>query len=930
VAASSADAGAAAAGVPAAGVPAARVREVELRLDAPLGRPVELRPLVAVVPGVRLTEQAVRRTLSNFYATGLVSEAELSTRQAAPPVGETGRWVTVVVSVYGRSWVESVEIAGEPGLPTARVRRAIRQQPGTPLREEELLAGHYALQELYAERGYRQARVWLEVAVEPGSKRARVVYHLDAGPRSTIGDVDFEGDLGGHTGDELRAALRLEPGDPYDGERVANQAERLRGWLARHHHLAATVGAPREAHDPESHRIRLTFPVDAGPAVEVVVEGFPLRRLEDRGVLLFLRDRNLDPEVIERSCEEVEGFLQEKGHYRARCRHRLEEAGEGHRLVLEVEPGPEYRVEEIRFTGNRVISSDELRRLLDTSVHRTIDPGSGHLVSTVLEEDLANLRSYYLLQGFDRVEVGPAAVYEDGEELSMTIPIREGRRRRVVDLTFAGNRHFDGEKLRADLPLESGGPFHPVLLDDAVNVVRALYEERGYLDAGVTPSLDWNDEGTLVDVHFEIYEGPRALVDRILLRGQRHSRPEAIRRFIDLESGDPVSRRRLLEVERELYRLGIFSRVDVELRPATGDPGRRDVVVHLEEGRRWRLAYGVSYHSEDGVGGLLSLTRNNVGGRGDRLQLDLRANTVDRRFRVIYDQPTFLRRNLPITYTIFQQEEERESFTVENLGGQMALTKDFPSLRLGLIYDYRLVDLSAETIDPGEVERELRELEISSLTPNLFLDRRDDPLEPTRGWTTALQLEYAFPFLSADADFLKLFWQQTHYLPLGRGGVIAGSFRVGAIEPLSPQTEPDPLVPPELASAAVPVSERFFAGGRTTHRAFERDQLGILGETLLERPGGDLLELGGNGLLLLNLDYRFPISGPVGGTVFFDLGNVWADWRDVDAQQLELGAGIGVRYRSPIGPLRLEVGWPIDTDLPDDGPVFLLSFGNPF
>jgi outer membrane translocation and assembly module TamA len=107
--------------------------------------------------------------------------------------------------------------------------------------------------------------------------------------------------------------------------------------------------------------------------------------------------------------------------------------------------------------------------------------------------------------------------------------------------------------------------------------------------------------------------------------------------------------------------------------------------------------------------------------------------------------------------------------------------------------------------------------------------------------------------------------------------------------------------------------------------------LGIVGETLLDRGGGDFLELGGNGLFILNLDYRFPIAGPLGGTVFFDLGNVWADWRDLDPSDLEAGAGLGLRYRSPIGPVRISVGWKIDSQLRrSDKPVFFLSFGNPF
>ena len=328
--------------------------------------------------------------------------------------------------------------------------------------------------------------------------------------------------------------------------------------------------------------------------------------------------------------------------------------------------------------------------------------------------------------------------------------------------------------------------------------------------------------------------------------------------------------------------------------------------------------------------------RNNLRGRGDRFQLDARGNQAERRFRLILDQPSLFSTNVPITFILFRQEERRPLFQVNDTGAQISLSKELGSLRLGVLYDYRRVGLLTDAVDFADLDlidldREDREVELSSLTPNLFIDRRDDPLDPRDGWSTNLQLELAFPFLDAEANFLKLFWQQTHYRTLGRFGGLAFSLRLGAIEGLDDTLEPDPLVPPALPSARIPVSERFFAGGRTSHRAYERDQLGVRDGTLVPLEGGGLVEVGGNGLFVLNFDYRFPISGDFGGTFFFDLGNVWADWRDFDVDQLRPGAGLGLRYASPIGPIRFEMGWKLDRQgFEESGPVLFLSFGNPF
>ncbi|MCP4661289.1 MAG: BamA/TamA family outer membrane protein [bacterium] len=910
----------------ARGQPAPVIAAVELRIDQsperwPLGRAIDFAGLVAFAPGEPLSEQAVRRTLSNFYATGLIAEAEVRTRQEA-----TGTVAVVVLRTH--TWVDSVVLEGELGLRRAVLLRVVEQEARAPLVEGRLLRSVYALQDLYATHGYRRAVVRLEVVPRPVRKQVGVVFHLESGPRATVGRLDIAGEIGPYEPAELLAAVRNQPGLPYERQRIAADRERLRAALVDRDHLTATVEAPHEDYDPQANQVHLTYPVEIGPVIEVEVRGASRKKLKKKGLLPFLGEEVYDQALVVRSREELRAWYQRQGHYRVKVETREEIGEERLELTIEIDPGSLYELAVISFTGNEHFSDEKLLELITTSTRSGLSPG--RLVDEILNDDLGNLHSFYALQGFSEAEVGPTVVNVGRDKLFLAIPIREGPRRRVVTLTLPGVEALDPGAFRDQLPLRPGGPFHPVLLDDSIKLVRALYEDEGYPAITVTPRLDWNDEGTLVDVELAVGEAYREVVDRVILRGNRHTRPEVLRRFSGLQPGDPISRRRLLEAEKDLYRLGIFSRVDVERAPVSELTGRRDVLVRCDEGRRWRLSYGVSYHSGVGAGGLFSASRANLGGRGDRLQFDGRGNDRDHRFRLIFDQPLLGGRwNAPITYTLFQEREERESFAVDDLGAQIALAKELDSLRLGLVYQYRLVEPSGESFDLLEVPRELREREISSLTPTLFIDRRDDPLDPHRGWSTAVQLEYAFPWINATVELVKLFVQQTHYADLRRFGVLATSVRFGAIEPLDPDAEPDPLVPSQLPSSLVPVSERFFAGGRTTHRAYERDQLGIEGETSIDVEG-DRIEVGGNGLFLLNLDYRFPITETFGGTVFFDLGNVWADWRDLDTADLKPGIGFGLRYLSLVGPVRLEVGWKLDAEPGEDDPVFFLSFGNPF
>lgn len=941
--------------------PAAIVAAVEVRIDASLPDR-DLRPLIAIEPGQPLESRDSRKTLANFYASGLFSRVEILTRPALDP----SQRVVMIVADRPPA-VGEVRVEGETGLSTRSLRRRVKQSNGAILSIERVEAGVRSIVETLERRGYLEAEASWRI-VRQVSGVPDVVITVSAGARAALGEVRFVGDLGFFTADpredsggdpvasaELEEALRLGgSGGRFDPERIEASVERLRRFLVRRGFLGALVEPPsavpraREA----ASVVDLIYGVEAGPLYEVETRGVERRWLERRGYLP-LRERAFEPQLFQQGCARLRDDLQKRGHYRSTVECRVEQlpargAGPARRgLVIEVKRGSIFEVSEIRFLGNASLPASELRPLVRLKPRQRLRPGSGRLVERELDTDLENLRSFYLLQGFLDARIEPARVLEEEPgRLVVEIEVDEGVRRRVVGLEISGVSVFAEPDLLAKLPIGPGGGFHPLRLEDSLNALRTLYEEEGYPAAKARAELDWNEAGTLVDVHFTVDEGPRQTLDSLVLRGLQRTRPALVDAYADLEGGETLTRRRLLEAERELYRLGVFSEVEVGLVPQADDRTRRNVSIRLEEGRRWRLSYGLSYHSRDEVGGLLGISRTNLRGLGERLQLDLRVSANDRRLRLFYDQPIPFGARLPLTWTLFAREEERDSFSVEESGFRVAMTRELRGgdLRLGLLYDYRLVELeiAEPSFDPLDLDREDQAVEISSLAPNVLIDRRDDALDPSRGWSLAAQLEFAFPFARAEADFLKLFTQYTGYADLGDLGILAGSVRLGLIDPLGSEEAPGSLPSGPVSEAVdvavsgfessrIPISERFFAGGRTTHRAYERDTLGILGQSLIERPGGGLFETGGNALVLLNLDWRFPIRGPVGGVAFLDIGNVWADLDSLDLADLRPGVGFGVRYASPVGPVRLEIGWKLDPEpFEEDSPVFLLSFGNPF
>jgi outer membrane protein insertion porin family len=896
----------------------------------PVSRRFDVFSVIEVKPGKPLDEIALRHTLRNLVATGVGSNIEVYTREE--PGG-----VVVVIALRPVAQVTSVRLEGRLGLSAADLRGAVPQHAAQPLAEESVVAGVYNLLDLYHRSGYFTATVHVRVEQNP-NRQVVVTYQVQSGARARIGAVEFDGAIAPFTKAALIARLRSRPGRDFQQRNAEDDAERLQTWLIQQKRGLARVERPRQDLDAAASRVVLTFPIEMGPEINVTVRGADIKQLRKKGLLPFLGAAGYDEALVQQALSRIRAWFQQQGHYHVQVDSSQHREGAALDLTITVDPGPVFTLEGIGFTGNQGISAARLATLMSTSPRSVLRPGSGRLVQETLDDDLDNMRSFYALQGYATATVGPPQVVESGPTLRLQVPIAEGPRQRLVKLELSGIHSLDAAKLRKSLPLAEGGPFHPALLEQTLTTLRNAYAEAGYVQTQISSTEDWNAPHTLVDVTVKILEGPRRVVDQLIVRGNQTTNSDVILRSLGIKSGDPIGQSLPYQLESNLYRLGIFSRVDIDLVGSGLDTSERDVVVRVEEGKYKSLGYGAGYDSEEKVRGLLSFADNDIGGEADSLRLDLRASSLDKRFSLFFNQPFLESLPVPLNSTLFYFDTREVSFRVRRWGGRTEAVKTVKKTRYSLALDYRVVRLM---VDPGvalnSVERQDRPVQITSVIPAVLVDHRDDPLVPTHGWSSLAQLQYSFPGIGSPANFIKLFLQQTDYINLRGPGVLAASLRFGAIEAFSKLGTGDPDVPPSLPSSNVFIDERFFGGGSTTNRGYMLDELGIRGQTLIQPgPGSHFLPVGGNGLVLANFDYRFPIAGNLGGTIFFDSGNVWADWRDIrltGAEGFKSGTGLGFRYMSPIGPLRAEVGYKLERDGPPrpEGPlVFFVSFGNPF
>jgi outer membrane protein insertion porin family len=892
------------------------VRRIVVRGDTPAPA-AELEALLAIEVGRPLDADRVRRTLRALRLSGVATEVELETR---PLVDGVEARIVLRPDVK----VSSVEIAPAPDVDLSRLTPVIEQHAGQPLREDRLVRGVYALEDRLAAQGWREGRARLEVSTDPTTRQARVVYQLEPGVRTLVGEVKFEGLPEDVDAGAARAALRSQPGTPLRRFAEREDTDRLQRFLVRAGYWSASVEPPREEPHGDAAATDLVFTVSAGPRFAFELQGGDRKQLTKRGLLPFLGEGGFDEALLVQSVDLIRADYQRRGFYDVKV-ESSEQRDDGRlNLRIAITPGARSTLVAIRFEGNQAYSDAALARLLKTAPRRLLTPGSGRLVDADLTDDLSNLRSFYALAGFDRARIGPARVERKGSDLTLVVPISEGPRRSVADVRVTGLTALDTGRLLAALPLQAGGPFHRLLVESSVETIRSRLEALGYREALVSADVTWNSDTTVAAVEFRVLEGERSTAAALIVRGATKTSPVLVRRFLGLGVGDPISTESLLDVQRRLYRLGVFSQVSVSV-PASGSAGAdREVLVEVEDGKTRAISYGAGYDSESGARGVLRLSQTNLFGRLVTVQLDALVSQKDEVYRVLALQPYLGPWPIQARAFAYRESEDRPAFQVNRRGVQMGLEKALDRLKVGLFYDYRIVKLTTSEPD-SVIPRESRNARVASVTPNLLYDRRDDPVDPRRGWSAQAQLERAFPLFDADANFAKLFGQATGYLPLGRLGVLAGALRAGAIQPYSRPADPT-LEPMD----AVPAAELFYAGGRTTHRAFPRDELGIPGQTLFVEPGQSPVPLGGGLLALINLEWRIPIVSTFSGELFADGGNVWRTPRDFDARETRWGAGVGLRWSSPVGPLRVEIGWKLDRKPWEDPYVWSISLGNAF
>jgi outer membrane protein insertion porin family len=416
-------------------------------------------------------------------------------------------------------------------------------------------------------------------------------------------------------------------------------------------------------------------------------------------------------------------------------------------------------------------------------------------------------------------------------------------------------------------------------------------------------------EGERVHLHFDVDAGEQLRVAAVEIRGNRLTRNAIVRRELELAPGDLLSREKMLASQRNLYRLGVFRDVRLTHRPLPGaaDETARLVEIEVDEAPPLATSVGIGADTEGGLRGRFSLTHENVAGTDRVIGIQGRASGIERRLQLTAKDPRLFTRRLPALFNVSWETRDEVGFDRRTTGAALRVDRSLGPRWSGFVrYGYQRVDLENVQNGLAVIEEKLEDIALGDLGVTFYRDTRDDPFATERGSLLTLSGRLFAAPLGSAAELYKTNVGWLRVFPLGSRTSFLTAARAGMSLPIG---ETD----------RVPLPERFFLGGSSTLRGFDRDRVGP------KSPEG--LPLGGEGHLVLNQELRFPLRGPLGGSLFYDTGNVWEDATDLEPFELRHVLGAGLRYETPIGPVRIEYGRKLDREPGESSGELSISIG---
>jgi outer membrane protein assembly complex protein YaeT len=894
--------------------------------------------------GSTLHAEDIAHAIDGLFSTGRFEDIAV---EAEP----SGAGVLVRFVIKLQWFVGGVNEKGRTQDPPKRagIENAAQFTVGAPFQDQDVTDAVQSVTHLLDANGLYQTEVTPLVERDDNGQQVFVTFQIKEGKRAKYTTPEVQGETGLTDDTILRVTGWRVPiihwWRQVADSRTHDGVGRLLKRYANDGRLKASVELTGLDYDPEQRRVSPHLQIDPGPRVEVTsVETKVSKRVLKRYVPVY-QEGAVDNDLLQEGRRNLTDYFQSKGYYGVDVQFHQEQAQAGlEKIEYVISRGQRYRLAHLAFAGAKYFDTESIRERMFLAP-ATLFMRHGRYSEAFVRKDEESISNLYRANGFRDAKI-TATVQRDyrgkAGDIGVTIHIDEGPQWYVRHLEIAGPSAAHLAEWQPRIASSDGEPFSDVALAmDRENILEYYYT-HGYPAASFKTEWKQIDGSNRVNLVYTIAEGDPQFVRGVLISGLHATRPSIVDKRITIQPGDPLSPLALTNIQKAFYDFGIFSRVDSAIQNQDGDTAYKNVLYHFEEADRYTFSVGVgaqvakfgspapnSLGSPAGTTGFspevsLTGTRLNFLGLGHVVTARAAYSSIEKRGSLSYLQPRVWNKDgRNLTYTLlYDDTRDVRTFAAKREEGNGQLSQKFSRALTGLFgVAYRRVSLSNVVIPALLIPQLVQPVRIGMMTASLIQDRRDNPADPHRGVYNSAEFGLAGKFFGSQRGFGRVMLRNATYYSLTRSLVLARQTQFGVIEPFAP--------PPGLTAAeSVPLPERFFSGGADSLRAFGYNEAGPRDTGAPLTPGGPSssatgFPLGGNALFVNNIELRFPLFGPnIGGVLFHDIGNVYSTLADIsfryhqrnfqDFNYAVQDAGFGIRYKTPVGPLRVDVAYALN------------------
>ena len=905
-----------------------------------------MRKLVLLQPGTAFSPQALEKSVAALQQTHLFTEVQVSFEP-----DQNG--LRVLFILQPADYVGLISFPGSGSrFAYAALLQAVDIPEQSPFVPDLLTQGQENLQQYLRTQGFFQAEVQPKIQRDEAHRIVNLVFQCDPREQARIGRIVFTG-LTDQQASSLRSSLgswwarlkrvSLKPGQKYSDQRPSKAIPYIRDHLREQNQLAPSIRFTAQNYDPTSNRVEVGLAVTPGPKVKVELSGAKLSAKTLRRLIPVFEEGTVDQDLIDEGSANLRSYFQSKGYFDVKIASHSTTANQMVDVLYDADLGLKHRVQGVYFDGNKYLSERELQARVSIK-KGFLKLRRGKFNEALLKSSVDALTQLYKDQGFADVSIQPKV--EDFEpEVDVTFDIVEGPQDRVATAQLVGNRGVPSPTLQRTYKaqIRPGAIFSQKSLNADRNQLLAAYLDLGYLNASVRSAASPSStDPHKIDVTYTIEEGPQAHISSTLFLGQQHTQQKFINQATSAQIGaqQALSEGQFLQAETDLYDLGIFDWASVKPRRPVVNQTSEDVLVKVHESplNSMDVGGGVEIIPRDGsipvnsvaVPGLppvslgnkfkvsqksyfgprlsFDFTRRDLRGRAETATIGTILSRLDQRGFFTYADPHLHGTRWSSLLSISGERTTENPIYTAELGQasfQIERALDVKRTKQFIVrYSFQRTNLYNILI-PNLVLAQDRHVRLSTFEGEYIRDTRDQPLDAHRGAYQTAVFGVTSKALGASADFVRFLGQSAFYVPVKSWLVWANNFRLGFAEPFS--------------SSDVPLSERFFSGGADSLRGFPINGAGPQRPlpvcsnpantstcTLISVP------LGGNTLFIFNSEARFPlpVKKGLGAVLFYDGGNVYANTNLRQfADDFTHSVGVGIRYRTPVGPVRLDLGY---------------------